>query len=142
MYQHGPLLYLRGGDGYPIVEWFEQALGIHGKILDGGHSVSNMLLDIAHSLGCRPIIMVGYDLAYTGGARYASSMSESMAADESMAFNGETRGELVQGKTYDGGEVITEAKWMTESHWIEQFQESHPRLHLINTAQDGLPFVA
>jgi hypothetical protein len=138
LYQYGPLLYLRGGDGYPMVEWFEQELGIHGKILDGGHSVSNMLIDIAHALGCRPIIMVGYDLAYTGGARYASSISESMAADESVAFTGQTRGELVQGRTYEGREVVTEAKWMTEAEWIEQFQNLHPRLRLINTAQDGL----
>ncbi len=138
MYHHGPLLYLRGGDGYPIVEWFEQALGIHGKVLDGGHSVSNMLVDVAHALGCRPIIMVGYDLAYTGGARYASSLSESMASEESVLFNGETSGELVQGSTYDGREVLTEAKWMTEALWLEQFKGRHPRLHLINTAQDGL----
>ena len=138
MYQHGPLVYLRGGDGYPIVEWFEHELGMCGKILDGGHSVSNMLIDIAHAVGCRPIIMVGYDLAYTGGARYARSMSESMAPGESMEFDGETRGEVVQGSTYDGREVLTEAKWMTEANWIEQFQQKHPRLHLINTAQDGL----
>jgi hypothetical protein len=138
MYQHGPLLYLRGGDGYPIVEWFEKTLGIHGKILDGGHSVSNMLIDIAHALGCRPIIMVGYDLSYTQGSRYPTSLSESMASGESLVFNGETRGELVHSTTYDGRDVVTEVKWITEAKWIEEFHKMHPRLHLINTAQDGL----
>ena len=39
MYQCGPLLYLRGGDGYSLVEWFEHALGMSGKTLDGGNSV-------------------------------------------------------------------------------------------------------
>ena len=138
MYQHGPLLYLRGGDGYPLVDWFEHEVGIHGKVLDGGHSVSNMLIEIAHALGCRPIIMVGYDLAYTGGARYANFLTESMASGETVQFEGETRGELVQGRTYDGGEVLTEAKWVTEGKWIEQFQHRHPRLRIINTAQHGL----
>lgn len=138
MYHHGPFLYLRGGDGYPLVEWFEQTLGIHGKVLDGGHSVSNMLIDVAHALGCRPIIMVGYDLAYTGGARYASSLSESMASDESVDFTGETRGELLREASSDGREVLTEAKWMTEAKWIELFKERHPRLQLVNTAHGGL----
>lgn len=138
MSHHGPLLYLRGGDGYPLVEWFEEELSIHGKILDGGHSVSNMLIDLAHALGCRPIIMVGYDLAYTGGARYPSSLSESMASGESVAFKGETQGCLIDGKTYDGRPVVTEVKWMIEAQWLENFKQKHPRLRLINTAQDGL----
>ena len=138
MYQFGPLLYLRGGDGYSTVEWFEHALGMTGKALDGGSSVSNMIVEVAYALGCRPIIMAGYDLAYTGGARYTGLVSESLASEESITFQGLTRGQLVDGTTYDGRPVVTEAKWMTEANWIEQFSKKHPRLQLINTAQDGL----
>jgi hypothetical protein len=138
MYQCGPLLYLRGGDGYSLVEWFEHALGMSGKVLGGGHSVSNMIIEAAHAFGCRPIMMVGYDLAYTGGARYTGLVSESMASGESVAFEGQTLGQLVNGTTYDGRPVVTEAKWMIERDWIEQFAHKHPRLQLINTTQDGL----
>jgi hypothetical protein len=138
MYQCGPLLYLRGGDGYSLVEWFEHALGMSGKTLDGGNSVSNMIIEVAHAFGCRPIMMVGYDLAYTGGARYTSLVSESMGSGESVAFQGQTRGQLVDGTTYDGRSVVTEAKWMVEANWIEEFANKHSRLQLINTAEDGL----
>ena len=138
MYQSGPLLYLRGGDGYSIVEWFEHALGMSGKILDGGNSVANMIIEVAHAFGCRTIMMVGYDLAYTGGARYTGLVSESMTSGETISFQGQTRGQLVDGRTYDGRPILTEAKWMTEANWIEKFAQLHPRLQLINTAQDGL----
>ena len=138
MLQCGPLLYLRGGDGYPIVEWFEHALGMRGKAVDGGNSVANMIIETAYAFGCRSIVMVGYDLAYTDGERYTSLVSESMASGESSAFHGETKGQLIDGTTYDGRPVLTEAKWMTEANWIEQFSKNHPRLHLVNTAQDGL----
>jgi hypothetical protein len=129
---------MRGGDGYPMVEWFEKVFGIHGKTLDGGHSVANMIIEVAYALGCRSIIMVGFDLAYTKQARYTSLLSESMAAGEETKFTGRSRGVLIEGTTYSGQKVTSEAKWKTEAMWIEQFHQRHPRLHLVNTARDGL----
>ncbi|MCE5293073.1 MAG: DUF115 domain-containing protein, partial [Chlamydiales bacterium] len=60
----GPRLYLKGGDGYNISDWFEKKCKITGSIIGGGHSVANFIIEIAHSLGCSPIILVGYDLSY------------------------------------------------------------------------------
>jgi len=137
MNQKGPLFYLRGGDGYPIVEWFEEMFGIEGPVLDGGNSVTNMILEIAYALGCDPIIMVGYDLAYSGGNLYSKHVTESLSAKESASFSGSTRGELITGKGLKGS-VLTEAKWMIEAKWIEAFQERHPDCSIINTAIDGL----
>jgi hypothetical protein len=137
MNQKGPLFYLRGGDGYPIVEWFEEKLGIDGPVLDGGNSVTNMILEIAHALGCDPIIMVGYDLAYSGGNLYSQHITESLSAKESTKFSGSTRGELITGKGIRGP-VLTEAKWMIEAKWIEEFQKRHPECSIINTAMEGL----
>jgi hypothetical protein len=134
----GPLLYLRGGDGYPIVDLVEKSLGVTGKTLDGGDSVSNLLIELAVSLGCDPIIMVGYDLAYTNGARYAKNVSESLRHGEEVAFTGATRGQLVEGEAQDGTSVTTEVKWVTESKWIERFCNDYPHVHLINTAEHGL----
>jgi len=137
MNQKGPLFYLRGGDGYPIVEWFEEQLGVDGSVLDGGNSVTNMILEIAHALGCDPIIMVGYDLAYSGGNLYSKHITESLSAKESAKFSGSTRGELINGKGLEGS-VLTEAKWMIEANWIEEFQKRHPECSIINTAMEGL----
>jgi hypothetical protein len=132
------LLYLRGGDGYPLVEWFEKTLGIDGEVLDGGNSVSNLLIDVAAAFGGSPIIMVGYDLAYTKGARYAKSLSESLEKGEKIKFKGETRGEMVAGSDYEGKEVLTEVKWVVEANWIEKFHEEKPEIPLFNTTKEGL----
>jgi hypothetical protein len=134
----GPLLYLRGGDGYPIVGLMEKSLGVTGKAVDGGHSVSNLLIELAMALGCDPIIMVGYDLAYTDGARYTKNISESLQHGEEIAFTGATRGQLVEVPSQDGGTVTSEAKWITEAKWIEKFCKDFPHAHLINTAEHGL----
>jgi hypothetical protein len=136
MQSTGPLLYLRGADGYPIVEWFEKELGVKGKIVEGGHSVSNLLIELAYSLGCRPIIMVGYDLAYSQGARYASSLSESLSTKEKLSFKGSR--EAIKAPGYQGKEVVTEPKWVVEGRWIESFQSLYPRLQLIQTTEEGL----
>lgn len=135
---NGPLLYLRGGDGYPLVEWFEDELQVDGEVLDGGNSVSNMLIDIAHAFGCSPIILIGYDLSYIQNSRYSKSVSESLLDGESTRFTGKTTGEILLGKGIAGKEVITEAKWVIEANWIEQFQSNHPDVQVINTSQEGL----
>lgn len=134
----GPLLYLRGGDGYPIVDLMEKSLGVTGRTLDGGDSVSNLLIELATVLGCDPIIMVGYDLAYTEGARYTKNVSESLQHGEEVAFTGETRGALVQAPGADGSMVNTEVKWITEARWIERFAKEYPHANLINTSLHGL----
>lgn len=135
---NGPFLYLKGGDGYPLVEWFEDELGIEGEVLDGGNSVSNLLIDVAHAFGCSPIILVGYDLAYVQNSRYPASLSESLTHGETTAFTGQTTGELLLGKGKAGRDVVTEAKWVIEANWIERFQQDHETAHLINTSPEGL----
>lgn len=50
-------------------DWIVRAFDSH-PITTGG-SVACSAFSILHYLGCDPIILVGQDLAYTGGARYA-----------------------------------------------------------------------
>ena len=138
MFHHGPLLYLRGGDGYPLVDYFEHALHVTGPILEGGHSVSNMIIEIAYAFGCRSIILAGYDLSYVQGELYTKSVSESLTPSE-RASPGKAASETsVSGYTADGRSLETETKWITEAKWIEQFQQLHPKLHLVQTSKDGL----
>jgi len=137
MFQKGPLFYVRGGDGYPIIEWFEDQLGVQGEALDGGNSVSNMLVEIAYELGCSPIIMVGYDLSYTNDKRYPESISEALAAQESLSIS--EKANLIETISSSGKPLQTEAKWITEAKWLETFQKRHPKCQLLNTALNGLP---
>jgi hypothetical protein len=50
-------------------DWLIRAFDAH-RVHTGG-SVACSAFSILHTLGCDPIILVGQDLAYTGGARYA-----------------------------------------------------------------------
>ena len=134
----GPFIYLKGGDGYPIVDYFEKTLGVTGKTTDGGESVSNLLVELAVALGCNPVIMVGYDLAYTNGARYSKHVSESLQKGEKVSFEGVSRGEIVEGVSQNGSPITTEVKWVTEARWIEKFCQDYPNIKFLNTAEHGL----
>ncbi len=138
MFHHGPLLYLRGGDGYPLVDYFEHALHVTGPILEGGHSVSNMIIEIAYAFGCRSIILAGYDLSYVQGELYTKSVSESLTPSERASPGKAASATSVIGCTADGRSIETETKWITEAKWIEQFQQLHPKLHLVQTSKEGL----
>lgn len=133
----GELLYLRGGNGQPLIEWFDKAIGISEKIIDGGHSVSNMIIEIAHNLGCSPIIMAGYDLSYPAGKMYPSSVKEALTSAERLAEKEERRG-THGARSNSGKEVRTEEKWIIEASWISRYKKDHPHMQLYNTSLDGL----
>ncbi|MBS0654595.1 MAG: motility associated factor glycosyltransferase family protein [Verrucomicrobia bacterium] len=127
----GPLLYLRGGDGYNTPEWFEKKLHISGEILGGGHSISNFCIDIARFLGCSSIILVGYDLAYGDNLQHYAPGVEDGAAPSAQK-------QVVTAKNQEGQTVSTEWKWLVEAKWIEEFAAAHPRCTLINATEGGL----
>src|SRR5690606_32776531 len=69
---HGSRLYITGSGGYDTAEYFEKKLGIKGgEEIDEGHNVVNFCVEVAHEMGCDPIIFVGMDLAFTGMDTYA-----------------------------------------------------------------------
>lgn len=133
----GELLYLRGGNGQPLIEWIDKEIGIHGPLVDGGHSVANMSVELAHRLGCSPIIMVGYDLSYPGGRLYPTAVKEALSAKESQELSRPITSSF-QAVGNDGSEVSTEEKWIVEGTWILKYAEAHPGMKLINTSMEGL----
>lgn len=127
----GPRLYLKGGDGYNISDWFEKKLKIPGEILGGGHSVSNFIIEIAHSLGCSPIILVGYDLAFgQKSERYAKGVE----AGEHEALEDKP----IDWKDHKGNPIKSAWKWVLEAKWIEDFAKEAPKCRLINATEGGL----
>ncbi len=128
----GPRLYLKGGDGYNITDWFEEKLRIPGTIIGGGHSVANFIIEIAETLGCNPIILVGYDLAFgKQDERYAPGV-------ESAALAAQAEDEPVLWKDIDGNPIKTAWKWILEAKWIEDFAKEHPKVQFINATMGGL----
>ncbi|MBS0635278.1 MAG: DUF115 domain-containing protein [Verrucomicrobia bacterium] len=126
----GPRLYLKGGDGYNISDWFEEKLKIPGSIIGGGHSVANFIIEIAHYLGCGPIILVGYDLAFGKELeRYAPGVE---------SFAEVNIDEPIEWTDIDGKKIHTAWKWLLEAKWIEDFAKAHPRMKIINATEGGL----
>ncbi len=128
----GPRLYLKGGDGYNITDWVEEKLHIPGSIIGGGHSVANFIIEIAETLGCNPIILVGYDLAFgKQDERYAPGV-------ESPALAAQADDEQILWKDIDGNPIKSAWKWILEAKWIQDFAEERPKTTFINATGGGL----
>jgi len=133
----GQLLYVRGGEGYGLSRSLERASGISGKVIDGGHSVTNLLVELAYVLGCRKIVLVGMDLAYTNKVLYPKQVEGALDSDESSSI-AEHDPRYFYAPGTSGEPVLTESKWITEGKWLTLYQKKHPRLKLINATLSGL----
>jgi len=138
---HGPRLYIPGSGGYAVSDWFEEKLGIKSELLDEGHNVVNFCLEIAHRLGCDPIIFVGVDLAYTGNLQYAPGIVDDAALDRTKVLHTTDfdRESLVKTDII-GNPITTLWKWVAESEWIGDFSKDHPDVRIINCTEGGLGF--
>jgi hypothetical protein len=137
----GPRLYLTGSGGYEISNWFEEQLGITGECLDEGHNIVNFCIEIAHALGCNPIILVGMDLAFTNQQVYAEGVIEnSNLSQEHITKNLDFDSELILKKDIYNQPIYTLWKWITESEWTSEFATNHPNLTILNATEGGLGF--
>lgn len=138
---HGPRLYIPGSGGYAVSDWFEEKLGIKSELLDEGHNVVNFCLEIAHRLGCDPIIFVGVDLAYTGNLQYAPGIVDDAVLDKTNVLHTTDFDRESLTKTdIQGNPVTTLWKWVAESEWIGDFAKDHPDVRIINCTEGGLGF--
>jgi hypothetical protein len=129
---HAPRLYLTGGGGYEIADYFEQQLGIEGQPFEEGRNVITFALEIAHLMGCSPILFVGLDLAYTSDKLYSRGVAT--AADETP----EPADERLWRQDIFGKPVQTEWKWTAEAEWIGDWAKEHPEALLLNCTEGGI----
>ncbi|MGA8163455.1 MAG: 6-hydroxymethylpterin diphosphokinase MptE-like protein [Waddliaceae bacterium] len=135
----GPRLYVKGSIGYYTAKWFDLRLGIAGEEIEEGHSVLNFALEIARSLGCNPIILVGVDFAFTRMQTYASGVENDVRISKEALLSQETHGEkMIEKKDRDGQSIYTLGKWILEANWIGDFAKKHTELTLINATEGGL----
>jgi len=137
----GPRLYLTGSGGYTVSEWFETELGIEGNDLDEGHNVVNFCIEIAHALGCDPIILVGVDLAFTNHQHYADGVATHLnLTEKDFKTSEDFDSQPLLKEDIHGQPISTLWKWITESEWITEFAHTHPLVQLINATEGGLGF--
>lgn len=138
---HGPLLYVTGSGGYDISTLFEEAFNIQGKRLEEGHNVVNFCLEVAHAMGCNPIIFVGMDLAYTHMKAYAPGVVEQNTVDaETIVKEDQVDHAALLKQDIYGEPIYTLWKWMAESEWIGDFAKNDPDTIVINATEGGLGF--
>lgn len=139
---HGGRLYITGSGGYDTAEYFEKKLGIKGgEELDEGHNVVNFCVEVAHAMGCDPIIFVGMDLAFTGMDAYAPGVVEDAKVSQSAILDVEDEdSKAIIKKDIYGQPTYTLWKWVAESEWIGEYAKDHPSITMINCTEGGLGF--
>lgn len=138
---HGPRLYITGCGGYDISEWYEEKLDIKSEFMDEGHNVINFCLQIAHQLGCNPILFVGMDLAFTGMKTYAPGIEDEVDFDPNKALDEEDYDtKPILRKDIEGKPLYTLWKWVAESEWIADFAKENSHLTIVNCTEGGLGF--
>ncbi|MBA2369020.1 MAG: DUF115 domain-containing protein [Candidatus Protochlamydia sp.] len=135
----GPKVYVPGSFN-PLANWFERQLDIPAELLDEGHNVVNLCTDIAYRMGCRPIIYVGMDLAYTEVQPYAAGIkTHPLWIDLSQPYSTAQQAG-VNRVDINGKQVKTKWDWISEATWLGQFFKRHPDANMINATEGGLGF--
>lgn len=123
--------------------WFEEKLGIRGKRpIIRGFSTANYLVEVAAALGCNPIILVGLDLAYTKGSRYAEGVTvhDSDSEREKQALTSKSEN-LIKVPGVNGEEVETNKQWFLEAVCMTAFKKRNPQVDFLNATEGGMPIM-
>lgn len=137
----GPCLYITGAGGYDTAEYFEKKFNINAEFIDEGHNVVNFCVEVAHAMGCDPIIFVGMDLAFTGMQAYSSGVVEDAKITDAEILEDvpEEQKAFIKEDIF-GNPTYTVWKWVTEADWIGDFAKTHPSAKLINCTEGGIGF--
>ncbi|MCB1049101.1 MAG: DUF115 domain-containing protein [Acidobacteria bacterium] len=111
----------------------EQVPALKRILIDTGGSVATDATSCAHIMGCDPIVLIGQDLALTGGKIYTQSGTnldfEFLKPNERMV------------PAYFGGQIRTVNNYQNFIFWYQDFakkiHKKQPELNLINATEGG-----
>jgi len=119
--------------GSEIMRWITRFSGEIGRLSVWG-SVSTVAVSLAYEIGSDPIILLGQDLAYTGGRRYASyTWVDEMGIN---LVNPEGEGLSMEKDLWDR-EVWTARNMVSYRDWMAQFFKK-VRGSFINSTEGGI----
>ena len=140
---HGYLHTMTGG----MAElWMEKKLGIEGEPLQEGFdlealSVTTTCVQLACTLGCNPIILLGVDLAFTEKQAYvAGVVPQARLFFEERKEEVRVSEKLCKRKDIYGNPIYTLVKWIMESSAISTFARKNLNFTFINATAGGLGF--
>lgn len=108
-------------------------LGVEVDILATGGSVATSAFNFARYLGGNPIVLIGQDLALTGGKDHADGYLH-VYSDALLKARSES-GFDVDG--YYGDRVKTESQLLYYKTWYEEQVKAHPDVMVINSTEGG-----
>jgi hypothetical protein len=108
-------------------------LGVEVDVLATGGSVATSAFNFARYLGGNPIVLIGQDLALTGGKDHADGYLH-VYSDALLKARSES-GFDVDG--YYGDRVKTESQLLYYKTWYEEQVKSHPDVMVINSTEGG-----
>ncbi len=129
------------GMAFEMLRWIENVTGAKGEIAHGG-SVSTNAYDFARQTGASPVVLVGQDLAFTGGRAHVrgSYLDEQVRNRAGRLYTAETfnRFQLtalpkIFVEAIGGGRAHTNQKMMIFLSWFEKRNDPG----LINASAGG-----
>ena len=108
-------------------------LGCHSDFLETGGSVSTSAFDLAIRMKANPIVLIGQDLALTGGKDHAEGYPHAYTSQ--MLEERSEAGFDVEG--YYPEKVRTERALMMYKSWFEQRINQIPEITVINATEGG-----
>lgn len=108
-------------------------LGAGPGRLGVGGSVATLAFNLAVHMGANPIVLIGQDLALTGGKDHAAGYLYAYSTE--MLEDRTERGYDVAG--YYGGRVRTERQLLSYKSWFEDRFKELPELMVINATEGG-----
>lgn len=99
--------------GEKKLENFFEKIGYQYPSIISGGSIAHTALAFGHWLKCSPIILIGQDLAYTGGKLYASGSAHQ--------HDNVTKDNYIEEKDIYGNKVYTKKTLLTFKHWFEDY---------------------
>lgn len=119
-------------------EWFynltNEVVGESMDILSQGGSVANTALAVADYIGCKPIVLIGQDLAYTDDKVHAESTVCEAIEDKG---NKSTLIETFEVEGVHGGKVKTDTILLTFLRWFEVYIKQHTEKLVIDATEGG-----
>lgn len=121
-------------DTFPFIGWLFDQLGEDKGLLISGPSVANVAWQLAYVLEMNPIILVGQDLAFTGGKTHAAG---AVHAREVVLNTPNQQGRYITTEGIDGLPVTTTRPMYTMKVWFERMIRTAPSTHLTIDATEG-----
>lgn len=121
-------------DSFPFVGWVFDRFGKEKGVLTSGPSVANVAWDLANMLGLDPIILVGQDLALTGGKTHAEGALHARTVTLESA---DGRSSFITTEGVDGAPVFTTPAMYSMKVWFERRLANAPAARLTIDATEG-----